>query len=671
MAAKGHLRLGLLFLGWALLLLWPVLLHPNQPLMAPGAQFSDLLISHWPNAEFLRQSLFTYRQFPLWNPSIINGAPFAADPLAGVWYLPNWLTVLLPLPFAFNLLLVLHLAWGGWGMYHWSRADGFGWLPSLVGGLAYAAMPKAIAHIAAGHISLVFAVAWMPWLLYSVEANNNAPTRRIALTALIWAMIFLADVRWGIYAGIVLVIWWLARQGWGRKALFGLLLCVITFVLLTPVLWLPLAEFVGVSSRIELTPADNSLFSLPPGNLVGLVLSGLGGSFEYTLYAGFLALALAIVGAVKSEDRVGKWTMIVLALLALWWALGPNAGLFAVLSRLPGLSLLRVPSRSLFLVALAICWLAVRGVAALESGWRIKGRGWNLALVGALAAVWVLAIGGSAVTAKFLSNLFIAAGTLTATVIILRTQKTNLLLPVFFALELLLINSTFLDTRPINRSPVAVWLSQQPGQWRVYSPSYSLSALDAVQLGLEQADGVNPLQLASVLTYMDDATGVPRTSYSITVPPLEGHPSTVNADARINAPALGNLNVRYVVSEFPVISANLALETQIGNTWIFSNVHDAGRVRGGALQSWTPNRITVTATGPNRVTLAEVWYPGWVATIDGAPVEIERDEIFRSVTVGEGNHTIVFEFRPTTIFIGLSLSLIGIVFVSFLLRRDA
>src|SRR6185503_8847103 len=98
----------LLFSLWAVLLMWPVLLHPDWVLMQPGAQFSDLLISHWPNAEFIRSSLFEFGQFPLWNPSILSGAPFAADPLAGLWYLPNWITVILPLPFAFNLLLALH-----------------------------------------------------------------------------------------------------------------------------------------------------------------------------------------------------------------------------------------------------------------------------------------------------------------------------------------------------------------------------------------------------------------------------------------------------------------------------------------------------------------------------------------------------------------------------------
>src|SRR5690349_6762982 len=102
------------FFLFALLFLWPLLLHPTFIPFAPQGQFSDLLISHLPNTEYLRDSLWRYHQWPLWNAQIFAGQPFAADPLAGMWYPPAWLLLLLPLPFAFNVLFVLHLAWAGY-----------------------------------------------------------------------------------------------------------------------------------------------------------------------------------------------------------------------------------------------------------------------------------------------------------------------------------------------------------------------------------------------------------------------------------------------------------------------------------------------------------------------------------------------------------------------------
>jgi len=148
-----HFSLFTFFL-WSLALFFPLLLQPNSVAMPPQSPFSDLLISHLPNAQFAHNTFLYFHQFPLWNPSILNGAPFAADPLSGLWYPPNWIAILFPYPITFNILFALHLAWAGWGMYRWARDDGFDMLPSLMGGLIFAGMPKLIAHLGAGHVSL-------------------------------------------------------------------------------------------------------------------------------------------------------------------------------------------------------------------------------------------------------------------------------------------------------------------------------------------------------------------------------------------------------------------------------------------------------------------------------------------------------------------------------------
>ncbi|HKZ68657.1 MAG TPA: hypothetical protein VJ020_01170, partial [Anaerolineales bacterium] len=460
----------------------------------------------------------------------------------------------------------------------------------------------------------------------------------------------------------------------------GLFFCIILFLLLTAVLWLPLAEFVGHSPRTELTLKDTALFSLPPSYLIGLLVPNLGGFQEYMAYFGIAPLALACLGAVKGagRDRVGTLTVIGLGIVSVWWSLGPSAGLFAVVSRLPLLSLLRVPSRAMFVFGLAVSWLAVRGAAAVEDGFRLRGRAWNLASVALLVALWILAVGGSIAAKKVLANFIITAVTVTGVLIGLRLKSATIILTAFAAVELLAVDSTLIAPQPVTRNPVAEWLSGQPGVWRVYSPSYSLPQLDAAQLSLEQADGVNPLQLAETVTYMEAATGIERHGYSVTVPAFEMQNDNELVDVTIaNAGAfpdpelLGALNVRYVVSEFDIQVEGLELRAMISNTRVYENVRDAGRVRGGALTSWSPNRIVVTANGPGRVTLAEVWYPGWVATVDGAPAEFERDGIFRSVRVEGGGRKIVFEFRPVSFFVGVGSSFFGIILTLIVSRlRD-
>ena len=125
--------------------LWPA---PDGFLYRPNSLYSDLTITHWPNAHFLRHSLATWGQVPLWRPLILGGEPFAANPLSGLWYPPNVLLLILPLTFAFNLLFVLHTAWAGWGVYRLVRSIGASWAGGLLAALAVMFAPKAVAHLA-------------------------------------------------------------------------------------------------------------------------------------------------------------------------------------------------------------------------------------------------------------------------------------------------------------------------------------------------------------------------------------------------------------------------------------------------------------------------------------------------------------------------------------------
>ncbi len=55
--------------------------------------------------------------------------------------------------------------------------------------------------------------------------------------------------------------------------------------------------------------------------------------------------------------------------------------------------------------------------------------------------------------------------------------------------------------------------------------------------------------------------------------------------------------------------------------------------------------------------LADTWYPGWEAKIDGASVPIQRaDYIFRAVALPPGAHTVVFEYHPISFILGAVIS---------------
>lgn len=57
-------------------------------------------------------------------------------------------------------------------------------------------------------------------------------------------------------------------------------------------------------------------------------------------------------------------------------------------------------------------------------------------------------------------------------------------------------------------------------------------------------------------------------------------------------------------------------------------------------------RIETNGEKPSLVVVAEAWFPGWKATVDGKPVPVEKaDAAFLGVAVGTGHHVITLEYH--------------------------
>jgi hypothetical protein len=80
-----------------------------------------------------------------------------------------------------------------------------------------------------------------------------------------------------------------------------------------------------------------------------------------------------------------------------------------------------------------------------------------------------------------------------------------------------------------------------------------------------------------------------------------------------------------------------------------------------------PNRIVVevAAGAPGQLVLAEIWFPGWTATVNGQATVIERaNYLFRSVPVPAEQCEVVFNFAPASYTWGQRLSLVGLVMMA-------
>jgi hypothetical protein len=69
--------------------------------------------------------------------------------------------------------------------------------------------------------------------------------------------------------------------------------------------------------------------------------------------------------------------------------------------------------------------------------------------------------------------------------------------------------------------------------------------------------------------------------------------------------------------------------------------------------------------------VSDTYYPGWRAYVDGKETKIYRANLtFRAIEAPKGKHAIVFRYVPMSFYVGLALTIIGILLCIWLWRRD-
>ena len=74
-------------------------------------------------------------------------------------------------------------------------------------------------------------------------------------------------------------------------------------------------------------------------------------------------------------------------------------------------------------------------------------------------------------------------------------------------------------------------------------------------------------------------------------------------------------------------------------------------------------KLDVDMSAPGIVVFSEMHYPGWKARIDDGELRdvLRINTAFRGVLVDWGRHTIELVYRPSSLLIGLALSVVGVV----------
>ncbi len=586
------------------LFLAPGLWRVDAMIRPSYSPYSDLTVIHWPKVHLLRQTLAAEHQLPLWSPLILSGQPLAGNQLAMLFYPPAWLLILpLPVGWAFSWFFAAHLALAGVGTFLFLRKGlARSEAASFVAAVGFAFTGKFVAHVAGGHLSLVPAMAWLPW---AVWGTHRTLTRRRAGDALLTGVALAAQATTHSYAllytAYLLAAYtlymlltapaprWPDRLSDAIRALPRLALIPITAALLGAAQLLPLLEMAPYSNR-ALAAAESVMGALSPLTLAaGLLFPSAQAGHEPVIYPGLLVVILAALAVRRWQERpVPFFAALVLggALLSL----GDATPLYPLVVRaLPGLRWVRTPARLWFFVAFGLAVLSAYGWETLAAGWhgRARRRLTLAAAGGAFGAV--LLSGGLTLLAGRVERGITGLGLfalLSAIVLIwaarARPRPARLLVVTLavLLLDLWSFGYTALRFRPEAEvfatgravaERLAGWMGDTPE--RVYSPGYSLPQHVAAAYGLELADGAEPVHLAAYDRYMGAATGVPLEGFSVTVPPFpEGAAiATAHRDAVPNLKLLGLLNVRYLAADFDVRGEGLIERARFGQTRVFEN----------------------------------------------------------------------------------------------------
>ncbi len=716
-----------LILAVALAFVWPLFVRGWVIPQGGG----DLVSFLWPTYRYAAQhlslqSLISNPRALLWNPTLYSGYPFAADNQTGLFYPPNLsLFALFPdFPYqALEALVAFHLFIAGAGMYLFMRREmlergewriEIGLAPAL----AFMASDVFITHL--GNYNIVAVSAYLPLILLCLRSaliTNN----QLLITNIRWSLLggFLFGL--AILAGhaqmsLILALacglnglYELVAQRHWRVLVLGGLTAIIAFGIAAVAL-LPTFEMLQYTARSALNYEEASRWSLPPLGLAGMISPLVFGRGARNFWPPWDRVEFGYIGAAALTLALfarGKQTRFywLLALAGLLIALGKYTPVHQLLfDFVPGFSSIRVPARFILLTNFALAVLMGYTLADRQriiDAFRREG-----VLVGIVAVVGVVCV--------LLAPLLLGRSpaweaailvVVTIAVCLFLFRRYPVFLPLLIFAELFAFGGFVEVDRgdpalAYKRGPAVEYLFAQPGPFRIDVASSAWQPDAPAVFGLESIAGIsNPLALARYDQYYWSVgyRGSPQYNFlnaqfvvaDKNAPPADNTFVPVfNEDPDVDVYL--NTNARPRVSL--IYDTTLAADSDSA----FSLIHtpDFSPASQVILESPNPNyQLPVTSnpiTGssnlyytkysagqfavvaqtpaPAFVVLAEVWYPGWTATVNGVQAQVLRaNTAFMAVEVPAGENTIEFQFNSPMVAVGLAITIVTFLIIGLAL----
>ncbi|MDB4929743.1 MAG: Bacterial rane protein YfhO, partial [Myxococcaceae bacterium] len=702
-------------LGLLLVLPYARLLTFRAVNLADDVFVADLLGGELPFRAAIGRALRA-GQLPLWEPRIYSGYPLfagggALDPIGGALF------AALPPAAAYDAFLLVMLAVAGFGAARLARVLGATAAGAVLTGLAWAHGGVVVSQWR--HLGVLGTIAWLPLGLSLVEdalgprADGARRDRALALFAGLLGLQTLAAFPQSLYAcllayGLWAVVRTLDAQPGARARLAALARFTLACMLglgLGAVQLLPMAEFGALSSRHGgLSWEAATHWRLWPPHLLGMLVPYPFGDvsdqtyrgrdlfWESHAYLGLATVPLALV-ALAADRRRAVVTLGVVALLGVLFALGPSTPVYRVaFAVLPGLDSFRIPQRFLFVACAALATLAGLGLTRAQRWWSERAAPSRLsaAHLGAAAVALVAIDLGLAEPRQ--NPLVDAAPWLRPPAVVGALAGES-------------VGRVYsMDSSAVHQHAFALargWSDLAP-----YRVARELIQPDAnLFWSLATPDGYAGL-ITREMEFSWGAMGprhdgLARGSYATQADQLVpaggfvrylamNHVTHVLAPAPVTSQRLdplpsGSWTRLYRVREplplaYFVAGAVAVPDDRAAARLIFSDAFSPRRevllhaAPAGTATSPQPgpaslvaasitrpsgDALTATVDAPTAgwLVLAESWYPGWTAAVDGRPADLVRANINqKAVAVPAGSHRVSFALRPRSLARGAAVS---------------
>jgi hypothetical protein len=598
-----------------------------------------LFAHHW-----LRRGII-----PLWNPHEFCGAPFLANGQSAILYPLNLLFWLMDPARAFGWSAALHFFLAGCFTFLLARRYQSSTLASFLSAVTFAFCGWLVAWTSLP--TLMNVAIWLPLVLLLTERVAEKPClpRAAALGCALGLVLLAGHFQIAFYVFLAVAlrgIWLLVSRpladARGSDVTRGTLnighwsLVIALAVLLAAAQLLPTAELARFSPRAGSATLEGFRnFAMKPAQLTNLispvrydVLIGEKQIYPYSEhcgYAGIIPLILALVGSIAAWRKSKFFT--VLALFALLYALGVFA--YPFYFSVPGVSQKGGFGRALVLWCFGVALLAGFGCEELMAWLRPRG---SRHLVAAIGIIFI--------TVTVLDLFHFGRDfnpTSLRSLIYPRTELTDFL------------RDKAQDARILCLTP----------EWTVTPhPAGILPPNAPMVYALRDAQGYDSLQLRHYKEAMDKIAGAPGASS----PPLNGNMILLR---NAQSPMLDALAVKYVASLQPLSDKQFKLAGTFNDVYVYENraaqprcVWQGETLRPLALMEKSPQVISLPVAPPQRgfIVLSDTSFPGWRASVNGAPRRIISRRVQRVVEVERERSETEFVYFPTTFRVGLFLS---------------